>query len=381
MLVVALAPVLAAVIGRVVRVPQVVIEILLGIVAGPSLLGWIQSDSFISTLSRMGAAMLFFLAGYEIDLERIKGRPLGRAFLGWGISIAVGIGLGLGFASSTGAGIAIGICLASTALGTIMPVLRDAGEVNTSFGMGVIAAGTAGQFGPLLALALFLGGRHPFAAAISLAIFGVVAGVAYWLAQRGLPPVMQALVTATLRTSGQFAVRLVVAIVASLAIFSIALGLDMLLGAFVAGLVGRIIFQAVSADERTMVESKLEAVGFGLLVPVFFVQTGVNFDLRGLLDDSRSLLLLPLFVILLLVVRGIPSLLSVPDGASRNERIALLLFASTGLAIIVAVANNAVAVGDISSATAAALIGAGMISVLVFPLVALAVKGTRTPNR
>ncbi|MGC4105301.1 MAG: cation:proton antiporter [Thermomicrobiales bacterium] len=370
----ALAPLLATAVGRLVRVPLVVIEIMFGIVAGPTLLGWIQDEPITATLARLGAVTLFYLAGYEIDTAAIRGRPIRNAFLGWGISIALGIAVGIAVGSSSTAGIYIGICLATTTLSTIAPVLRDAGQLQTPFGRGVIAAGTAGEFGPLLALALLLSGRSPIVAAIALIAFAAVTLAGFWLATRGLHPVLRSLIDTTLRTSGQFAVRLIFAIVAVLATVSIEMGLDMLVGAFIAGMVGRILLADVAEEERSTIEAKVEAVGFGLLIPIFFVHTGVTFDLRGLLGDPRSLMLLPAILVALIVVRGIPSLLSVAPGASRRSRIAHVLFSATGLAVIVAVANQGGASGDLSSTTVAALIGAGMLSVLFFPLIALSVK-------
>jgi Kef-type K+ transport system membrane component KefB len=366
-----LAPLVAAAVGRVAKVPLVVFEIVLGLLVGPSVLGWVPADEFIGVLANLGLAMLFFMAGNEIDFRAIKGRPIGRASLGWILSLALGLVVGLLLAPSIEAGIFIGIALTSTALGTIMPMLRDAGELSTPFGRAVTAVGAVGEFGPLIAISLFLSGRQPMVAALVLVAFIVITGVAIWLASRGPHTRLHAIISATRHSSAQFAVRLVLFFVAGLVCLSIALGLDMLLGAFAAGVLYRVLLSGAPAVDKEVIESKLEAVAFGFLVPIFFVYTGVTFDLTSLLDSPNALVLLPVFLLLFLVVRGLPGMLAAPPGASGNDRVALGLFSATGLPIIVAVTNIGLDEGILQPGTASALVGAGMLSVLLFPLIAL----------
>ncbi|WP_368497569.1 cation:proton antiporter [Herbiconiux sp. A18JL235] len=366
-----LAPLVASLIGRVAKVPLVVFEIVLGIVVGPSLLGWVNESGFIDGLSEFGLAMLFFMAGNEIDFKAISGRPLRRASLGWLISLAAGVAAGLLVSPSIEAGIVVGIALTSTALGTIMPVLRDAGELSTPFGRAVTAVGAVGEFGPLVAISVFLSGRAPLTAAVVLIGFVLVAGLAIFLASRGPYPRLHALVAATLHTSGQFAVRLVLFVVAALVVLSMVLGLDMLLGAFAAGVLYRVLLKGGDRADLKLVESKLEGVAFGFLVPIFFIYTGVTFDLTSLLSSPSSLVLMVASVVLLLLVRGLPGALAAPPGSGRRDRVAIGLFSATGLPIIVAVTGIGVAEGVLQASTAAALVGAGMLSVLLFPLLAL----------
>src|SRR5690242_4338812 len=158
------ASLLASAVGRVAKVPLVVFEILLGLLLGPSILGWIPESDDVDLLANFGLAFLFFMAGNEIDFAAIKGRPIKRASLGWLVSLAVGITLGVLLAPDPISGVYIGIALASTALGTLMPMLRDAGELKTPFGLAVIAVGAIGEFGPLVAVSLFLSGRRPLSA-------------------------------------------------------------------------------------------------------------------------------------------------------------------------------------------------------------------------
>ncbi len=372
--VVAVAPLVADVLGRLITVPLVVVEIVLGLLVGPDVLGWLQPGELTNTLATFGVAMLFFLAGSEIDLAAIKGKPIMRAGMSWVLSLGMAMIGGVLLAPSPSAGIFVAICLTSTALGTIMPVLRDANEINTPFGRLVIAAGAIGQFGPLLALALFLSGRHPLVSAIALTAFTAVIALAMWWASHGLPSWLRRIMSGTMRTSGQFAVRLVIAVLVVLSCASMALGLDMLIGAFAAGALARVLLGSVAPAERETIDRKLEAVGFGFLVPIFFVMTGVRFDLAALLSDPQTLLLIPIFLGLFLVVRGLPSLIGAPAGSTWSDRGAMVLLTSTALAIVVAVTNIGVEAGALSTAMASALVGAGLFSVLLFPLFALLLR-------
>jgi Kef-type K+ transport system membrane component KefB len=364
----ALAPLLAALVGRVVGIPLVVFELALGILVGPAVLGWVQPTGVFDTLSNIGVAMLFFLAGSEIDFAAIRGRPLRRSILGWLVSLVAGVGAGLMLAPDPVAGVFIGIALTSTALGALLPMLRDAGELRTGFGAAVVALGAVGEFGPLVAISLFLSGREPLRSAVVLAVFVVLAAGAILLAARGTHLGLHRIITATLHTSGQFAVRLVLVIVALLVALSVVLGLDMLLGAFAAGVIFRLLLADGDPTAVHTVESKVDAVGFGFLVPLFFLHTGVTFDLPALLADPTFLLAVPVFLVLLLVVRGLPAMLSSPRGAPAADRCALALFGATGLPIIITVTAIGTEDGVLSAGLATALVTAGLLSVLLFPL-------------
>jgi Kef-type K+ transport system membrane component KefB len=368
------APLIARALGRWVTIPLVVFEILLGLALGPAVLGWIEPDDFAAFLSDFGLAMLFFLAGNEIDFRTTRGRPLTRAAIGWLVSLAAGVGVATLFAPDLPGAAFIGIALTSTALGTIMPTLRDSGDLRTPFGISVMAIGAIGEFGPLLAISLFLSGRSPFVAALVLLAFAVVAGAAIWLAARGAGRGLHRAITATLHTSGQFGVRLVVLVLVALVSLSLVLDLDMLLGAFAAGVLSRLLLTGAPARDVDVIEGKIEALGYGFLVPIFFIVTGVTFDLDALVSDPGALVLVPVFLVLLAVVRGIPSMLAAPAGSSRADLAATALFGATGLPVIVAVTAIGVDSGDLPSGTAAALVGAGMLSVLCFPLLGLLLR-------
>jgi len=375
-----LAPLFARGLGRWVRVPIVVFELVLGILVGPSVLGWAEPNAFTDHLSEIGLALLFFVAGSEIEFAAMRGR-LGRTAVGgWLISLVVGVGVGMLIAPGEPA-VVIGVALCSTALGTILPILRDAGELRTPFGRAVAALGALGEFGPLVAITLFLGARSPGLSAIVLAAFVLVSGLAVLVALRAPHGRLHAAVNATLHTSGQFAIRVILLVLAALVFLSLVLDIDMLLGAFAAGVVWRLMMRDADEHDREIVESKVEALAFGFLVPVFFVYTGITFDLDALLSDPSTLVLLPLLLIALLLVRGVPSMLSAPVGSSGRERAAVALLGATGLPIIVAVTGIGVDEELITTATASALVGAGMLSVLIYPLVAMTLRGDSDATR
>jgi len=371
-----LAPLLARSLGRWVRIPIVVFELALGILVGPSLLGWAVPSDFVGALSEFGLAMLFFVAGSEIEFTAFRGRTGRLAVVGWLISLGAGVALAwLLFPGQVA--IVLGIALCSTALGTILPILRDAGELRTPFGKAISAIGAIGEFGPLIAISIFLGASNPGIEAVVLVVFALISGLAIWLAFKMPRGAMHRVVNGTLHTSGQFAVRVVFLILSGLVALSIVLDLDMLLGAFAAGIVWRLLMRDADAHSRHEVESKVEAVAFGFLVPVFFIYTGVTFDLAALLEDPILLLALPVIAIVLLIVRGLPSALAAPVGSTRREVLAVAFLGATGLPIIVAVTAIGVDENVLTSAHAAVFVGAGMLSVLLFPLIAMSLRGER----
>ncbi|MDQ2690144.1 MAG: cation:proton antiporter [Chloroflexota bacterium] len=378
-LVAVLAPVMSRSLAAWVRIPVLVFELILGIIVGPAMLGWVVPDEVLTVLADFGLGLLFFVAGSEIDFAGIRGRPLARASLGWLVSL--GLGFAIGFIVAGGeAAIIIAICLSSTALGTLLPILRDAGELHTPFGRAVSAVGAIGEFGPLVAISLFLSTRRPLGAALVLIGFVVVAGGVVLYALYGRHGWLHRAVQATLHTSTQYAVRVLVLILVGLAVLSIALELDMLLGAFAAGVIWRLLMRNAGDEEREQVETKVEALAFGVFVPIFFIYTGITFDLQALFADWRVLVLVPIFLVLLLITRGLPAIAAAPAGATRRDRLSLGLLGATGLPIIVAATSTALDHGFIGPGMAAALVGAGMLSVLIYPLIAMALRGEREPE-
>ena len=203
-------------------IPLVVFEIGLGLVLGPAVLGWATVDSSVDLLADFGLSALFLLAGLEIDFARVGGRVLRRSLLGWVLALAVATGIGMLLAHRVAAGVYVGVALTSTALGTILPVLRDTDDLHTPFGTAVIGIGAVGEFGPLIAISLFLSGRRPGIAAVVLLAFVVVAVVAITVSTHGTHRGLHRMIRTTLHTSGQFAVRFVVFLLAALVTLSAA---------------------------------------------------------------------------------------------------------------------------------------------------------------
>ncbi len=351
--------------------PVVVLELILGIAIGPQVLHLAHSDDFIAFFSNLGLGMLFYFAGYEIDFDRIGGKPLRLGAAGWALSVALAYGIGGALAA---AGIVVsflytGSAMATTAIGTLIPILRDTGELKTRFGTYLLAAGACGEFGPVLLITLVLSTTHPLHEALILIGFVVlalaVALSSVRLAWKGWPALER-----TFEASSQLAVRITVVLVFGLVLLASQLGLDVLLGGFVAGMITR---AALKGHELTVFESKLTAVGFGFFVPFFFVTSGLEFDLSAL-GSSTALLKLAMFFCLFVVVRGTPALLLYRGVLSARERAALAFYCATELPLVVAITTLAIDEGHMRPSTAAGLVGAAMLSTLIFPFVGLALK-------
>ncbi|MGV9316842.1 cation:proton antiporter [Streptomyces sp. NPDC003691] len=373
-----LAPLLAHAAGHWIRVPLVVFEILLGILIGPDVLGWARPDAVVDTLSHLGLAMLIFLAGYEIDWAAVRGDTLRRALWAWLAALALGLGAALALTGGEAdRAVVIGTALTSTALGTVLPVLRDSGDLKGRFGTVVLAFGAVGEFGPIIAMALLLSGRRPAESVALLAGFAVVTGLAVLWALRPRPPWFSRVVAETLHSSGQFAVRFVMLLLVSMLALSAVFGLDTLLGAFAAGVLTRIVLDRAAPESSGEIVGRIEALGFGFLVPLFFVVTGIEFDLASLLSGGRALALLPLFLVLFLIVRGLPVVLLAPRGLGRRDCRSLGLLCATCLPLVVAITTIGLEQQTIAPGEAAALVGAAMVSVLLFPQLALRLRAGR----
>jgi Kef-type K+ transport system membrane component KefB len=367
----AVAAITVAVIPKPFVPPVVVVELLLGILVGPEVLDLAKTDEFIDFFSNLGLGMLFFFAGYEIDFERIKGKPLELGAWGWLLSVALAYGLG-GILAAAGVIVSFlytGSAMATTAIGTLIPILRDNGELKSKFGTHLLAAGGVGEFGPILLVTLVLSTAHPLHEAAILVSFIVlaiaVALVSVRLAWRGWPALER-----TFETSSQLAVRITVVLVFGLVLLAAKLGLDVLIGGFVAGMIVRL---ALKGHELHVFESKLTAVGFGFFVPFFFVTSGIQFDLAAL-GSAAAIAKLAMFFCLFLIVRGTPAMLLYRGVFGARDRAALAFYSATELPLVVAITTIAVQTGHMRTSTAAGLVGAAMLSTLVFPFVGMALR-------
>lgn len=356
------------------RLPIVVVEICLGILVGPQVLGWAAAGPTIGVLSNIGLAFLFFLAGFEIDFPAIRGRPLAFAAVGWFVSLVVCLTVGFALQASrlVDSGLIVGAALSTTALGTLMPILRDARELPTRFGAFAVATGAMGEFGPILLIAIALsGGEGEQGSLWLMLVFTAIIVLAVFIALEYRPPRLILVLQKKMHTSAQLPVRLAILVLASLVILARNFGLDAILGALAAGL---IVALASPGEHGKTLAHKMEGIGYGFFVPIFFVTTGLRYDVVGLLSSTKALLSLPLFLVLFLVVRGLPSLLERRDLDTRS-RIALGFLSSTQLPLVVAIMRIGVESGRVSQETAASLVGAGMVSVLLFPIIALSLRG------
>jgi Kef-type K+ transport system membrane component KefB len=358
------------------RLPSVVLEIVVGIALGPSVLGWVRVDLPLQVLSLLGLAFLLFLAGLEIDLRQLRRRLLGLVTAGFVVSFANGLALagGLAAVGLVDTPLLVAIILSATSLGVVIPVLKDAEQIESEFGQLVIAAASIADFGAVILLSLLFSREASGPAAQLLLVGGLVllaALVGAGLVGAGRSMRLSEDLGRLQDSSAQIRVRGAVLLLALLVWAAQRLGLETILGAFIAGALLRL----VDRDElmtHPKFRVKLEALGYGFLIPVFFVVSGVRFNLGALTDNPANLRLVPLFLAVLLAVRGLPAWLYRSRLGTRRTVVAGLLQA-TSLPFIVAAAQIGMELGKLDQATGAALVAAGLLSVLLFPLAALTV--------
>lgn len=356
------------------RLPAVVLEIVVGIVVGPSGLGWVEIDEPIAVLALIGLAFLLFLAGLEVEFQKLRGRVLRLAGGGFLVSFAIAVAAGLalkagGFVSAP---LFTATVLSATSLGIIVPLLKDSGESGSSFGQLVIAAGSIADFGAVILLTLFFsreatGTTEKILLLASFFALAVVTGFVVAGAER-LALVHHA-VRRLANTTAQIRVRGAFVLMIAFATLAQGLGLEVILGTFAAGA----ILKLADRDEMMMhpeFRTKLEAVGYGVFIPVFFVASGLRFDLGALFSSADTVARVPVFLAALLIVRGLPALLYRGDIGGRMAAVAGLLQA-TSLPFIVAATQIGLDLDVVTEANAAAFIAAGLLSVLIFPITAL----------
>jgi Kef-type K+ transport system membrane component KefB len=357
------------------RIPSVVLEIVAGVILGPSVLGWVEVDLPVQVLALFGLAFLLLLAGLEIDLRGLRGRLLAVALLGYVVSLAlaVGVGVGAGMAGWTSAPLFLAVALTATSLGLVVPVLKDAGRAGDAVGQTTIAASSVADFAAIVLLTLLFSGSGGGAGvtAAFLGLFGVlVAVLAVALGRARMSMRLGDVLVRLQDTTAEIRVRLVIVLLVAFVALAERLGLETILGAFLAGaLVGLIDRDTASHPQF---RAKLEAIGYGFLIPVFFVSSGIRLDLRGLFAEPSALLQVPVFLLALLVVRGVPAVLYRRSLGTAGA-VAAGLLQATSLPFLVTAAQIATVTGRLSSTTAAALVCAGLLSVLIFPAAALGI--------
>ena len=358
-----------------VRVPSVVLEILAGVLIGPAVLGLVEVDLPLEVLALVGLAFLLFLAGSEIDLERLRGGRLRGAAAGFALSsaLALGAALALRAAGLIEAPLFVAIMLSATALGIVVPVLADAGELESTLGQQVIAAASIADFAAVILLSLFFSGEAESVGSTLLLLGGfvlLVAAVGVALAGIGRIGPLRSTLERLQDSSAQIRVRGAFLLLVGFAVLAQFLGLEVILGAFIAGAVLRLIDHD-GAMTHPQFRGKLEAVGFGVFIPFFFVTSGMELDLGAVFGGgAASLEPVPVFLFALLLVRGLPAILYRSSVGARGA-VAAGLLQATSLPFLVAAADIGVELGELRPATGAALVLAGLLSVLLFPLIAL----------
>jgi Kef-type K+ transport system membrane component KefB len=364
-LVAALAPLVVGLLARL-RVPQVVVLIIGGVVIGPQVLDWAEPAS-IELLANVGLGFLFLLAGYELELTLFRQRAGRLALVGWAVTVVLALAV-VGLLEAAGlvrAFVPVALALTTTALGTLLPILRDNDMLVGAFGRYFLAAGAVGEFLPVVAIAIFLGANGSLVGLISLCAVGVLA-LLLTLAPRLVPGRVVQIVREGENATAQTTLRWTLALLLLLLVVAEDFGLDVVLGAFLAGVVLR---RWAPGDVHGLLE-KLDAVGYGFFIPVFFVASGMGLDLRSIVEAPGRLVL---FFVLLLVVRGLPALMVYRTALPLPQRVEMVLLTATALPLLVALSAIGLATDVMLPENAAALVGAGVLSVLLCPAAAVAI--------
>ena len=364
------------------RVPSVVLEIVIGILIGPAVFGWVAEDQPVEVMALIGLAFLLFLAGLEIDVDRLRGRALKVASAGFALSFALCLLVagGLSAAGVIDSPLLVAIILSATSLGIVIPVLKDQNQIGSNFGQLVIAGATIADFGAVILLSIFFS-REGAGTASQLVLLGgfALAAVLVALSIAGLEHSMRIRDTLVRLqdTTAQIRVRAAFVLMVAFVALAQGLGLEVILGSFAAGVILTVIDRD-RAMTHPEFRHKLEAAGFGFFIPVFFVTSGVRFNLDALFASSTAMIQVPVFLAALLIVRGLPAILYRPLVGARNATVSGLLQA-TSLPFIVAASMIGMELGKLDEATGAALISAGLLSVLIFPALSLSIlqRGAR----
>jgi Kef-type K+ transport system membrane component KefB len=359
-------------------IPPIVIEILVGILIGPQLLDLVEIDAPLEVFSQIGLVFLFFLAGLEITFRAGGERHLGIVAAAFALSLVLALAAAVGFdlAGLADAPLLVAVILAATSFGIVVAVLKDSGRIGTPFGQLAIAGASIADFSTVILLSLLFsasGASFENTLVLLVLFFGLVIVVGLVLAGARTSGALREAIARMHRTSAQISVRIGFLLLAVLAFFAERFGLEVVLGAFLAGAMVSLLDRE-RAVAKTGLQEKLEAIGFGIFIPVFFVVSGARLDLDALFASFETIALVPLTVIALLLVRGLPAALY-RRFLSRRDLIAVGLLQATSLSFIVPATQIGVELGKIDTATAAGLVAGGVVSVLFFPTVALRFMG------
>ncbi|RYV52351.1 cation:proton antiporter [Pengzhenrongella frigida] len=355
------------------HLPQVVVFLVGGALIGPEVLDW-GDPATVEPFVNLGLGFLFLLAGYELDFRLLLAAPGRLAVIGWAASLALALGV-VGVLAATGfvrAFVPVSLALTTTALGIVLPILRENAMLTGAFGTNVVAAGAVGELAPIVAIAIFLSANGQFIGLASLVAVALVALLLSYAPRLLRGRRVRSIMLAGEHSTTQTTLRWTILLLLFLLVIAADFGLDIVLGAFLAGGVLR----RWAPGDTEQLEVKLDAIGYGFFIPIFFVAAGMSLDLRSIADAPARVLV---FFVLLLVVRGLPALVVYRRSLVRRERVEMTLLTATALPLLVALTHIGLANGTMLRENAAALVGAGVLSVIVFPAAGLAVRRRGEP--
>jgi Kef-type K+ transport system membrane component KefB len=322
----------------------------------------------------IGLAFLLFLAGLEIDPRRLRGPIARRTGVGYLFSLALAVAVGFALAAGglTKSPLLLAIALSATSLGLIVPVLKDVGQTDSQVGRFTIAGASIADFGAVLLLSIFFSMSKGSATGKLILLAGfvvlIVAALAA-LSRLGKSHRLSSVLVMLQDTTAEIRVRFAVVLLILFVVLASKFGLETILGAFLAGA----ILNCVDRDSMSHpnFRVKLDAIGYGFVVPVFFVVSGLAFNLKALLHSPSAVARIPIFLVGLLIVRGIPAVVVYRQSVGRGNAIAVGLLQATSLPFLVVASAIGVGLGAIKPVTGTALVSAGLLSCVIFPPVAL----------
>lgn len=363
-------------------IPSLVGEVSLGVALGHSGLGVITHNPATEAIFMLGLAYLLFLAGLETDFSALRpSRGAGiaaatRSPVGIG-AIGIGIRLVIAFAITVPLGAfgllddptLVAFLLSSTSLGVVLSVLGERSLLARPFGQAILVSAAIADFATVVLLSVFFSVEHSSTASrIGLVVVLAMAGLAVLIALRRavrLAPLMQAVGKASRSTTAQIRARGSLALLFGFAALASQLGLEVILGAFIAGSIA----SGLARDDRESSSYKvqIDAIGFGFLVPAFFVLTGARVDIDALASSSSSLLLVPLLLLAVFAVKIAPAVLYRASFGGRAS-IAAGVLQSAQMTITVAGVEIGRSLGVLDAAMGSALILVALLTVLIAPV-------------
>ena len=376
-LVALLSPILSRLTGK--KIPDVVFLLIFGLLIGPNMFNLASSEGGIPLLKELGLGMLFLIAGFEINVSSLRSRQGYSAIATWAVCFALGMAgaaVITSFSRELNTYVAVGVALSSTALGTLLPMLKSHGAAGTPVGNAVLVHGAVGELLPIFAISLLLSSRSPGMAFVVLLAFMVVAVITALIPHRLFAhvPGLRQIMAAEANTTGQTVLRLAMFLLATLIMCTALFDLDAVLGSFAAGLILRTLTPPAALH---MMTRRLEVVGFTFMIPLFFVVSGMGIDVSAVVANPLGLFAV---VVGILLCRGVPVLLAehffdTRSGlTTRAQKAQLALYSAAGLPIIVAVTEVATSSDLLEESTASLLVAGGALTVLLFPLWALGIR-------